>query len=486
VVTSGLRLLVLAVLGLLLWGGWYLANKGFGRQWRTTVVEELRKRGIEASVRRLTLDPFRGLIAQDLRIYDPKNRDTPLASISEVALDINYAALLHRQPFLNAIDVRNANLTFPSPRPEPQSTRAQLQQFHAHIYFPPEQIYISQAEGIFCGVRISATGQLLNRLNRKPTRTVTDEEWRQRMEWLQRLAEELGNFTFAGGPPSVQVKCSGDLAEMEQARIEVTLSGERIQRGGYEFKAFSAAGEWVERKIDLKQLEWTDSEGSFSGRASWSAVTKEGDFQVQSSANAKQLLDSFGFGKYLADTTFASRPVIELSGSGNSSGVTPRLSVIGRVQVENFTFKNIPLLNLAAGFAWDGRRTMFRDLRLRDASGELLADYLEGTDAEQATAGAVYAGTLAVTAIFFTLLWLYAAGNHRLVSRNLDPNLLRTMTRRYVLGTVAYLIAFALAFVSVSASLALIVVLALIFVLPEPGERARKVRPGRTRRRGAR
>jgi len=116
----------------------------------------------------------------------------------------------------------------------------------------------------------------------------------------------------------------------------------------------------------------------------------------------------------------------------------------------------------------------------------LLADYLEGTDAEQATAGAVYAGTLAVTAIFFTLLWLYAAGNHRLVSRNLDPNLLRTMTRRYVLGTVAYLIAFALAFVSVSASLALIVVLALIFVLPEPGERARKVRPGRTRRRGAR
>jgi uncharacterized membrane protein len=116
----------------------------------------------------------------------------------------------------------------------------------------------------------------------------------------------------------------------------------------------------------------------------------------------------------------------------------------------------------------------------------VLAEYLQGSGAEQATAGAVYAGTLAVTAIFFTLLWLYAAGNYRLVSRNLDPALLRTMTRRYVLGTVAYLIAFALAFVSVSASLVLIVVLALIFVLPEPGERTRKERPGRTRRRGAR
>jgi ABC-type transport system involved in cytochrome bd biosynthesis fused ATPase/permease subunit len=80
----------------------------------------------------------------------------------------------------------------------------------------------------------------------------------------------------------------------------------------------------------------------------------------------------------------------------------------------------------------------------------------------------VYSGTLAVTAIFFTLLWLYAAGNHRLVDRELDPLLLRAMTRRYVLGMILYILAFALAFLSPAASLALIVVLALIFVLPEP------------------
>jgi uncharacterized membrane protein len=98
----------------------------------------------------------------------------------------------------------------------------------------------------------------------------------------------------------------------------------------------------------------------------------------------------------------------------------------------------------------------------------LLAEYLQGS--ERATAGAVYAGTLAVTAIFFTILWLYAAANHRLVDRNLDPSLLRTMTRRYVAGTVAYLLAFLLAFVNVTASLILIVFLALLFVLPEPGE----------------
>jgi uncharacterized membrane protein len=114
----------------------------------------------------------------------------------------------------------------------------------------------------------------------------------------------------------------------------------------------------------------------------------------------------------------------------------------------------------------------------------LLAEYLQGSDAERTMAGAVYAGTLAVTAIFFTLLWLYAAAGYRLVDRNLDRALLRAMTRRYVFGMVAYLVAFALAFVNVAASLVLIVILALLFVLPEPGER--RATPKRTRRREAR
>ena len=113
----------------------------------------------------------------------------------------------------------------------------------------------------------------------------------------------------------------------------------------------------------------------------------------------------------------------------------------------------------------------------------LLADYMSGTDEHRTTAVAVYSGTLAVTAVFFTVLWLYAAGNHRLVDRSIDPLLLRAMTRRYMLGTILYILAFALAFVSPVASLALIVILALIFVLPEPeGPRGSR----RTRRRSER
>ena len=130
-------------------GGWYLARKGFGRQWRYKIVEELHKRGVEASIQRLTLDPFRGLVARNVRIFDYKHHENTIAVISEISLDINYAALLHRQPFLNALDVRNAQLIFPIETNDPKAPKAQLTRFRAHIYFPPEGIECEPLNGSF-------------------------------------------------------------------------------------------------------------------------------------------------------------------------------------------------------------------------------------------------------------------------------------------------------------------------------------------------
>src|ERR1700746_1237477 len=128
--------------------GWYLAKRGFGRQGAYPMGVECHKRGVEASVGRLTLDPFRGLVAKNVRIFDYKNRENTLALISEISLDINYAQLFHHQPFLNALDVRDAQITFPLKTAGGKTDRAQLTDFRAHVYFPPEQIYVSQAEGI--------------------------------------------------------------------------------------------------------------------------------------------------------------------------------------------------------------------------------------------------------------------------------------------------------------------------------------------------
>src|SRR5438270_1016905 len=249
---SILRLAVVLIIAAAISGGWYLARKGFGGRTRARIVEELHRSGVEASIGRLTLNPFRGLVARNVRIFSYQDRTHTLAFISEIVLDINYAAFFHHQPFLNALDIRDAEVTLPAKAQGAKSAeRPQLRKFHAHVYFPPEQIHISQAEGIFCGIRVSATGQLIKRDDYQPAKPLTDEERERRWALVRRIVAELEKFSFPGGAPSLQVKFSGDLANLEDARGEATLQGNLIKRKNYEMRDFVLAAEWSDQTLNI-------------------------------------------------------------------------------------------------------------------------------------------------------------------------------------------------------------------------------------------
>ena len=377
VVAIVIRLTILAAIVAIFGGSYYLARRGFGREWRYRVVEELQKRGVEAQIGRLTLDPFRGLVAKNVRIFDYRNRENTLALISEVSLDINYAALIHHEPFLNALDVRDAQITFPIKTVEGDASPAQLTNLRAHIYFPPEQIYVSQAEGIFCGIRLSARGQLIKRSDYQPSASITPNEWQKRLSLAQRLLSELQKFSFPAGPPSLQLKFSGDLAELENARVEATLRGERLQRGSYEINNLSAAAEWNNQRLDIAHCEWSDSKGTFAGRGDWSRQSNTAKFQVHSTLNLKAFLDAFGLGRPMADIEFYSPPLLEIVGSIRLSTEQFRPEMIGHAAFGQFSYKNVPFSELSADFSWDGERTMVRELRVRHQTGQLRADLFD-------------------------------------------------------------------------------------------------------------
>src|SRR4026209_2192626 len=377
VVAIAIRLTILAVVVAIFGGSYYLAKRGFGRQWRYRVVEELRKHGVEASIGRLTLDPFRGLIAKNVRIFDYKNRENILALISQVSLDINYAALIHHEPFLNALDVRDAQITFPIKTAEGKASRAQLTNLRAHIYFPPEQIYVSQAEGIFCGIRLSARGQLIKRADYQPSASITPEEWQNRLSLAERFVTELQKFSFPAGPPSLQLKFSGDIAELENARVEATLRGERLQRGRYEINNLSAAAEWNNQRLDVAHCEWSDAKGTFAGRGDWNRESNIAKFQIHSTLNLKAFLDAFGAGEPMADVEFHSPPLLEITGSINLGAEQFHPDVIGHAALGEFTYKKVPFSELSTDFSWDGERTFVRELRVRHQTGQLKADLFD-------------------------------------------------------------------------------------------------------------
>lgn len=107
----------------------------------------------------------------------------------------------------------------------------------------------------------------------------------------------------------------------------------------------------------------------------------------------------------------------------------------------------------------------------------LLAEHIRYPGA--VLAAAVYSGFYVLLAVFFNLLWRYAAYRNRLLRPDSDQTFIRTINRQYTLGPLFYLIAFALAFVNVSASVGICLLLALFFALPTVSDSSSRSHPPR-------
>src|SRR5437667_1268048 len=187
----------------------------------------------------------------------------------------------------------------------------------------------------------------------------------------------MKKFRFPEALPSLQLKFSGDVAEIEKAGIEATLHGDRLQRGSYELRDLSAAAEWNNQRLNIAHCEWSDGKGNFVGRADWNRETNSASFQARSSLDLKGFLDAFGLGEPLAGIDFHSPPLVEISGSLGFGPNRFRPDVIGHAAFGQFSYKTIPFSDLASDFSWDGERTFVRDLRVRHKTGQLRADLLD-------------------------------------------------------------------------------------------------------------
>ena len=92
----------------------------------------------------------------------------------------------------------------------------------------------------------------------------------------------------------------------------------------------------------------------------------------------------------------------------------------------------------------------------------LLADYAWGGDGE--AAALTYGITLTITALFFNLLWRYAAWNNRLIRQGANPQEVDGISRAYLPGPFMYGGATLVALVSPEASAALYLAVAVFYV----------------------
>ncbi len=362
-------LLLAAFLG----SAWYLYDRGFTRKWRTAVMEEFSKRGVEVYFRKLSLDPMRGLVASGVKVLDVRNRRRVLAEIDEMRLQVNLANLARGEPFLDALDLREANLALPLDPADPRSVRIEVARLNARLFLPPQQVYLSRAEARIFGIHVSASGRLINpeALRKKP-----DKKPEKPPAFLTHLIEELRGLKFEAAPPTLAVTFTGDLAAPEQIFIEAVLSGERIQQENYRLRSLNISACARDGVVDLRQITAIDSAGALNVSGSIRTSDGAADLRVESGIDVQALAQAFRLLPQLGEFVFYEPPQIELVVKGKLAK-KPAVAVLGHLALRKFAFRSVVFEGLDSDVSWDGERWAMREARLLHRSGMLYGDDMQ-------------------------------------------------------------------------------------------------------------
>lgn len=365
----------LALVGVgLLAAGWYAYDKGFTRKWRSIVTEELRKRGFEVSLRRMTLEPWRGIVAKDVQIYDARDRKRTLAVVDEVRLVINFADFFQGKPFLEALDLRDAQLTLPLDPKNPREAHVEINALSGRLLLPPHQLYLSRLDAVLYGIHVSVTGRLI-RPEALKARPPGDEHGTP-MALLARVIAELKTMEFEAQPPQLDVRFSGDLAEPEKIFVEATLWGEKVRQKEYRLENIYVAATFRNGVLALRQLIVSDARGVLRASGSYQPATNDASFRLESKLDAQGFAKAFGVTPLLDEFVFYGTPALELTVTTNSD-TPPGFRVLGHFDLGKFAYKSVVFEKWTADFSWDGARWSARDVRLVHRAGEISGDVMQ-------------------------------------------------------------------------------------------------------------
>ena len=371
-------LLLLLTLG---GGSWYLYRKGLTKPWREWIVDEVRKHGVEMSFGKLTVEPFRGLVAKDVKIYDSPKRKRVIAKVDEIVIEANYASAAKGRNFLDALTLLDASLELPLDQRQPNGPSVKIEQLSTRVLLPPGQLLVSRLDALIFGIRVQASGQFASP-EVLTSRKTADE--RKASPLLEKVVEELRGIHYEGESPKLEIRFSGDLAQPETLLVEAELHAGKMRRGAYRVESLDVAGVWQNGTLAVSRFDARDKVGRLQLSSNYDSAQRTAQLRIRSG------MDLPGFVKALhildlGDFEFQSVPHLDLTAkvklSPPQSTTPPQFQVFGQVRIGPFSYGGLPFDRLSADVAFDGQRWALRELSVKHRDGgDLRADIQQTYD----------------------------------------------------------------------------------------------------------
>lgn len=394
-----LGLLILVLLLLTGWGIYYAQDKGFSRHWRTFVEEEFQRRGVHATIRRLNLDPIRGLIAKDVLVYEDEAHQNLLMDIDKVDVDVDYSELFSGKLSIRSVEVRDAKIAIPL-SPEPGAGDIlRVDRLNGRILTPPDQLRIVRAEALVSGVRLSAHGSLsrpqppvpaLENATLKEEAPVDQTQLqlsrlRGRREQIRQVLAWIATLEFdPAAPPHLDFAVQGELDRLADLHATGKLEAGPVRCRSYQANSLSASFDITDRSLNVDSLDLADRHGKLHAEFQFPGLDRDIPFAISADNDLHGLLVALFDVPRLKEFVFFDPPKVDVSGVYHLEKPFTwndlPFQAIGGLRSQGLTSRGVVFGAMGFDFNLDGKKIFLRDVRLEHKSGVLSGSFLRDPD----------------------------------------------------------------------------------------------------------
>lgn len=354
----------------------YFREIGFDANVRQRIAQAIGRDAARITIDRLTVDPFRGLVAENIEVFEPRpGGGASLSQIKEIVLSLNLSALFQKKIVIDSLQLNDSRVSIPVGG-APADARIELRGVDAQLILLGDQARLTRFEGNLEGFHLRLSGLVKNPLAlRLPSQKSESHKAPQRRQMLTDLLEVLRKIHFSGKAPELQAEVSGDLTDLKTLNIsQITLRCGPAQGPGWRMAGLELDAEYTNEAFTIERLVLKDKAGQASGSASLRSGTWT--FDITSSLDLENFRGLIPQDSPFGDLRLVDRPQIEMRGFVNTQGAQAAVDVTGSIQCGRFGFRDVPLESFTANFAWKDGKFFAQDLRFSAAGGEARADLM--------------------------------------------------------------------------------------------------------------
>lgn len=350
----------------------YLRDVGIGFGAKEALASALSNNSLEVSIGRLALDPFSGLLAQEISIRDRTAGGRLIAKVSDILLSLNLSELSHGKIIVDRLLLENAGVSIPVENAE-NAPRFDLRQVHAEVILLGDRLRLSRFEGFVEGIRVELTGQFLNPTSfqsKGQSETLSKDAGG---ELAKQILGELAKLRYPGGPPLLRATIEADLAVPDSLRIEeFSLKSGEIRSDPWTLRSLDLHGKFVDGILRIERAAATDRTGSLEASVEWSRATGVIEGAVLSTLDPGPFLRvAAKKSEILGSLVFSQPPELNAHFIIGTAPAKPDINVTGSFHAPTVSFKEIEFRNVGCECAWKDGVLYARDIRVSVGKGNL-------------------------------------------------------------------------------------------------------------------